>query len=139
MSFLGAGFAIGAARAVTGRLKDKKQKEEARFAFIKKAVDKGLSEFETQAGGLKTSIESLYKRAEDHVLSTGLHQDLSKLEKDEQDILNAELGAQGISLYVQDAEGNNMLNPNLYDAGKVGDINKTAVIKGLTKIGLKKI
>ena len=139
MSFLGAGFAIGAARAVTGRLKDKKQKEEARFAFIKKAVDKGLSEFETQAGGLKTSIESLYKRAEDHVLSTGLHQDLSKLEKDEQDILNAELGAQGISLYVQDAEGNNMLNPNLYDAGKVGDNNKTAVIKGLSKIGLKKI
>jgi hypothetical protein len=98
MSFLGAGFAIGAARAITGRLKNKKEKEEARFAFIKKAVDQGLSEFETQAGGLKTSIESLYKRAEDHVLSKGLHQDLNKLSKDEQDILNSELGAQGINL-----------------------------------------
>ncbi len=129
MSFLGAGFAIGAARAVTGRLKDKKQKEEARFAFIKEAVDKGLSEFETQARGTKTSIESLYKRAEDHVLSKGLHQDLNKLSKDEQDILNSELGAQGINLYVKDVDGNNMLNPNLYDAGKVGDSNKTAVIK----------
>ena len=139
MSFLGAGFAIGAARAVTGRLKDKKQKEEARFAFIKEAVDKGLSEFETQARGTKTSIESLYKRAEDHVLSKGLHQDLNKLSKDEQDILNSELGAQGINLYVKDVDGNNMLNPNLYDAGKVGDSNKTAVIKGLSKIGLKKI
>ena len=100
MSFLGAGFAIGAARAITGRLKDKQQKEEARFAFIKEAVDKGLSEFETQAGATKTSIERLYKRAEDHVLSNGLHQDLNKLEKDERDILEADLSSQGINLYL---------------------------------------
>ena len=99
MSFLGAGFAIGAARAITGKLKDKKQKEEARFAFIKEAVDQGLSEFETQAGTTKASIEQLYKRAEDHVIGTGLHQDLNKLSKDELDILNSELGTQKINLY----------------------------------------
>lgn len=139
MSFLGAGFAIGAATALTRRLKDKRQKEEARFAFIKEAVDKGLSEFETQAGTTRASIEQLYKRAEDHVISTGLHQDLNKLSKDELDILNSELGAQGINLYVKDVDGNNMLNPNLYDEGKVGDNNKAAVIKGLSKISLKKI
>ena len=61
MSFLGAGFAIGAATALTRRLKDKREKEEARFAFIKEAVDKGLSEFETQAGTTRASIEQLYK------------------------------------------------------------------------------
>ena len=142
MSFLGAGFAIGAATALTRKLKDKREKEEARFAFIKEAVDQGLSEFETQAGTTKASIEQLYKRAEDHVISTGLHQDLNKLSKDELDILNSELGTQGINLYVKnpnDPKGDNILNPKLYDAGTVGDNNKAAVIKGLSKISLKKL
>ena len=142
MSFLGAGFAIGAARAITGRLKDKQQKEEARFAFIKEAVDKGLSEFETQAGATKTSIERLYKRAEDHVLSNGLHQDLNKLEKDERDILEADLSSQGINLYLMknpQIDTEFIINPELYAPGKVGDNNKAAILKSLSKIGLKKI
>jgi hypothetical protein len=142
MSFLGAGFAIGAARAITGRLKNKKEKEEARFAFIKKAVDQGLSEFETQAKGTKTSIEQLYKRAEDHVLSKGLHQDLSKLEKDERDILEADLSGQGINLYLMknpQIDTEFIINPELYAPGKVGDNNKAAILKSLSKIGLKKI
>jgi len=136
MSYLGAGLLVGAATAVTKKLSNKEKKEEARYAFLKEAVEKGESEFETDKTKTLANVEELYADTKDWVQSN-IANSITKTEgADNTPVYKGTLDlleSMGVNVYTK-INGKKVLNPDINKP----DIQKN-VVEGLTKIGLAKL
>lgn len=136
MGFLGAGLLVGAATAVTNKLSDKSEKEEARYAFLKEAVDKGDSEFQTGLSEAKGFNKQLYADTKDWVTANIL-KDVTKTDGNNVAEYSGTLDlldSMGVPVYVQGPKATKVINPNINTPE-----NQKILIEGLTKIGLAKI
>ena len=145
MGFMGAGFAVGAANAVSEKLNTKAVKEEARYAFLKEAIDKGESEFKTGLSDTKGFNKELYADTRDWVTANIL-KDVVKTDGNNVAEYSGTLDlldSMGVPVYVQGPTQNNkfgvkadgrVINPLINEPE-----NQELLIEGLTKIGLAKM
>jgi len=115
MSYLGAGLLVGAATAVTKKLSNKEKKEEARYAFLKEAVEKGESEFKTDKTKTLANVEELYADTKDWVQSN-IANSITKTEgADNTPVYKGTLDlleSMGVNVYTK-INGKKVLNPDI--------------------------
>lgn len=134
MGYLGAGFAIGAATAVSQKLSAKGLEEDERFAFIQDAISKGKGEFETEKGAYKLTNDQLYADTRDWVLASGMVDSVEALTTEQKDLLYS-MGVTEVYTGDVDKDNNRITNTALYATKGA----REKVIKGLVSIGLAKL
>jgi len=146
MSYLGAGLLVGAATAVTKKLSNKEKKEEARYAFLKEAIDKGISEFETGKSEATANANYVYNKAEEWVQSSGLITDIAKQTDNNTYVYQGTmdiLESLGVPVYARDASNKIQLDNNgnkQFNTKLTTDPNlRLKLNDGLTKIATSKL